>query len=59
MGREVLTGRGHMYTYGGYMLMYGRNRCSIIIILQFKIKDGKKMKKYIPVSALNINRIFP
>ena len=31
-------GRGHMYTYDWFMLMYGRNHHNIVIILQLNIK---------------------
>ena len=37
VGREVRGGfriGGHMYTYGQFMLMYGKNHHNIVIILQ-------------------------
>ena len=37
-GEGCSKGRGHMYTYGWFMLMYGRNHHNIVIILQLKIK---------------------
>ena len=39
MGREVGGGfriGGHMYTYGPFMLMYGKNHHNFVIILQLK-----------------------
>ena len=39
VGREVGGGfriGGHMYTYGPFMLMYGKNHHNIVIILQLK-----------------------
>jgi len=33
---EVSGGRGHMYAYGRFMLLYGKNHHNIIIILQLK-----------------------
>ena len=36
-------GRGHMYTYGWTMLMYGRNQHNIVIILKLKINKEKKI----------------
>ena len=38
-------GRGHMYTYGWTMLMYGRNQHNIVIILKLKIKKEKKFHR--------------
>ena len=43
---EGSTGRGHMYTYGWPMLMYGRNQHNIVIILQFKKKKKKKERNH-------------
>ena len=34
-------GRGHMYTYGWFMLMYGRNKRNIVKKLAFKKKPKK------------------
>ena len=39
---EGWRGRGHMYTYGWTMLMYGRNQHNIVIILKLKINKEKK-----------------
>jgi len=33
----VIRGRGHVYTYGRFLLMYGKNHHDIVIILQLKI----------------------
>ena len=35
-GREVQKRGEHMYTYGWFMFIYGRNQHNIVIILQLK-----------------------
>ena len=40
VGREVgegSRGRGHMFNYDRFMLMYGRGHHNIVIILQLKL----------------------
>ena len=49
-------GRGHMYTYGWFILMYGRNQHNSVIILQLKINEFLK-KIYFENNFLNPNEI--
>jgi len=46
----VSKGRGHKYTYGCSMLIYGRNQQSILVILQLKINERTERKE-------NINKV--
>ena len=41
MGREVEGGSGwdHMYTYGCFMSMYGKNHYNIVTSLQINLKN--------------------
>lgn len=41
MWEGVLRGRGHMYTYSGLMLMYGRNNHNIVK----QLSSNQKKKK--------------
>ena len=43
------SGRGHIYTYGWFMLMYGRNQHNIVIILLLKINLKTNYLAYIGV----------
>ena len=41
----LIRGRGHVYTYGRFLLMYGKNHHDIVIILQLKIIYKKRLQK--------------
>ena len=48
MGKEVegrIQDGGHMYTHGWFMSMYGKNHYNIVINLQLKYINFKKLKK--------------
>ena len=49
-------GRGLMYIYGRFMLMYGRNQHNIVIILSVKIKW--KRKDLMRSSIIKLSRHF-
>ena len=51
MGKEMeggLRGRGQMYTYGRFMLMFGRNQHNSVKQLPFNLKINKFKKKNEP-----------
>ena len=57
---EVQEG-GNMYTYGWFMLMYGRNQYNVVIILQIKISNVFKNRYFEVLSSLtllNNNELF-
>ena len=51
MWEGVLRGRGHMYTYSGLMLMYGRNNHNIVKQLSSNQKK-KTMLQFVSHSSL-------
>ena len=51
-GGRGVQDRGHMYTYGPFMLMYGRNHHNIVIILQLKLINFLKTCVATKISAV-------
>ena len=51
---EVSRGRGHMYAYGWFILMYGRNQHNIIK----QLKNNKENKITLPLSHDFLKKCF-
>ena len=52
MWEGVLRGRGHMYTYSGLMMMYGRNNHNIVKQLPSNQKEKKTVLQFVSHSSL-------
>ena len=48
MGRDMGGGfrMGDTYTHGGFISVYGKTHCNIVISLQLKLKKKKQLSQY-------------
>ena len=60
MGERGSGGRGHMHTYGWFVLLYGRNQCNTVKQLKISINfKRKKRGKEAPGTTLTSHLLGP